>query len=65
MSSPVLEGNGEARSRGHGVRAREGRGQRGTVVSDEVRATLVDHVLNWAEYEGGWAESSALREPQK
>lgn len=44
-----MEVNGEARARGEGVRVRGGRGgrERGrTVVSDEIRATLVDHVLN-------------------
>lgn len=42
-----MEVNGEARARGEGVRGRGGRGGRGrTVVSDEIRATLVDHVLN-------------------
>lgn len=44
-----MEVNGEARARGQGVRVRGGRGGRGrgrTVVSDEIRATLVDHVLN-------------------
>lgn len=44
-----MDVNGEARARGQGVRVRGGRGGRGrgrTVVSDEIRATLVDHVLN-------------------
>ena len=42
-----MEVNGEARARGEGVRVRGRRGGRGrTVVSDEIRATLVDHVLN-------------------
>lgn len=39
-----MEVNGEARARSEGVRGRGGRGR--TVVSDEIRATLVDHVLN-------------------
>lgn len=41
-----MEVNGEARARGEGVRVRGGRGRGRTVVSDEIRATLVDHVLN-------------------
>lgn len=39
-----MEVNGEARARGEGVRGGQGRGR--TAVSDEIRATLVDHVLN-------------------
>lgn len=41
-----MEVNGEARARGEGVRGRKGRVRGRTVVSDEIRATLVDHVLN-------------------
>ena len=41
-----MEVNGEERARGEGVRVRGGRGRGRTVVSDEIRATLIDHVLN-------------------
>lgn len=41
-----MEVNGEARARGEGVRGIGRGGQGRTVVSDEIRATLVDHVLN-------------------
>ena len=37
-----MEVNGEARGEGVRVRGRRGR----TVISDEIRDTLVDHVLN-------------------
>jgi hypothetical protein len=39
-----MEVNGKARARGEGVRVSGGRGR--TVVSGEIRATFVDHVLN-------------------
>jgi len=42
-----MEGRGDQRGRGERVRGRGGRGvRRRGVISDEIRATLIDHVVN-------------------
>jgi len=60
----VAERGRRGAGRGRGIRMRGGRRIRPrprAVVSDEIRATVIDHVVNhaWSLNERGWSESAA------
>jgi hypothetical protein len=61
-----MDANNGQRARGVGGRGRRGRGQRREgrrAIFDEIRATLLGHVINHGlDHERGWTESPAQLE---